>query len=105
MARGYFDDGFDVVEGNGITLQGNLAEDNYSDGFGVGATGTMLTNNTARNNNANGIRVKEDATNTTLTGNTASGNGRDLCNEGTGTVDGGGNTFTTGGFGADCILE
>lgn len=101
VARGNHDDGFDI-DGTGHTLSGNVAERNLEDGFDIDADGTTLTSNRARFNNATGIEVSAAASGTTLTGNTAFGNRQDLCNDGAGTVDGGGNSFGTGGFATAC---
>lgn len=92
-------DGF-FVDGTNITLASNRAQGNFGDGFDLDnvAAGVTLLDNHADRNTREGFDVSAGATGTTLTDNLSTANRRDFCDDGTGTIDGGGNSFSFPGI-------
>ena len=99
------DDGFSLLYADNITLEGNLAQANFGDGFSLGdsSENVVLENNTAVNNLGEGFELFSpdvpDPVSATLTGNTSTGNRTPFCVSilAGGPVDGGGNSFTVPG--------
>lgn len=93
-AKGSSGDGFHLL-GSGHTLASNTADHTTEDGFDVHAIGVTLAGNKALYNTGSGFEVDGAASNTTLTGNVALGNKVGLCDAGTSTTIGVGNSFGT----------
>ena len=92
-------DGFSL-QGDNNTLFRNKAIRNGRNGFTVesGSDGNLLEKNTARLNSLIGLMTEDGApaaNDTTFTGNTSKKNQFDVCDDGSNTVDGGGNKIDT----------
>ncbi len=75
-----------------------------TDGEGVAIPGCYIWDADTESNTCDPTE-NPAATNTTLTDNTFEDNRTDICNESDTTTDGGGNTYSSGGFSTDCVAN